>query len=110
MSANMNAADHRPALLLLARVFIAALFFVSGVRKSMGYAATVGYLAKLGFPAPEAFAGIAIVIEIGVALMLVVGWRTRLAAWVLIVFVVVATAMAHRFWQFEPAQQINQLN
>jgi putative oxidoreductase len=120
MSANMNAAaapygsgyaaGHHPTLLLLARVFIAALFLVSGTRKLLAYAATVGYFAKLGFPAAEAFTVIAIVIEIGGGLMLVAGWRTRWAAWALIVLVAVATAMSHRFWQFDAAQQVNQMN
>jgi len=110
MSANVNAADQRPLLLLLARVFIAALFLVAGTRKLLTYTATVGYFAKLGFPASEAIAVLAIVIEIGGGLMLATGWRTRWAAWLLVVFVVVATAMAHRFWQFEPAQFANQLN
>jgi putative oxidoreductase len=120
MSANMNAATapyragqavgSSPTLLFVARVFIAALFLAAGTRKLLGYAATVGYFTKLGFPAADAFAAIAIAIEIGAGLMLVLGWRTRWAAWALIVFVAVATAMAHRFWQFDAAQQANQLN
>jgi putative oxidoreductase len=120
MSANLNtatapygasqAAGSGTTLLLLARIFIAALFLVAGTRKLLGYAATVGYFTKLGFPAADAFAVLAIVIELGAGLMLVVGWRTRWAAWILIAFVAVATAMAHRFWQFDAAQYANQLN
>jgi putative oxidoreductase len=110
MSANVNAANHQPTLLLLARIFIAALFLVAGARKLLAYAATAGYFAKLGFPAPEVLAVVAIAIELGAGLMLLAGWRTRWAAWLLVVFVVVATAMAHRFWQVEPAQFANQLN
>jgi len=110
MSANVNAADRQPSLLLLARIFIAALFLVAGVRKLLTYAATAGYFAKLGFPAPEVLAVVAIAIELGAGLMLLAGWRTRWAAWLLVVFIVVATAMAHRFWQVEPAQFGNQLN
>lgn len=119
MSAHMNAtapyaAGHagssNAALLLVSRIFIAALFLVAGTRKLLTYAGTVGYFTKLGFPAAETFAVAAIVIEIGCGLMLLVGWRTRWAAWLLIVFVAIATAMAHRFWEFEPAQLNNQLN
>jgi putative oxidoreductase len=110
MSANVNAANHQPTLLLLARIFIAALFLVAGARKLLAYAGTAGYFAKLGFPAPEVLAAVAIAIELGAGLMLLTGWRTRWAAWLLVVFVVVATAMAHRFWQVEPAQYANQLN
>ena len=110
MSANVNTANHQPTLLLLARLFIAALFLVAGTRKLLTYAATVGYFTKLGFPAPDVIAVVAIAIELGAGLMLATGWRTRWAAWLLVVFVAVATAMAHRFWQFEPAQFANQLN
>jgi len=106
----MNAASHQPTLLLLARIFIAALFLVAGTRKLLAYAATAGYFAKLGFPAPDVLAVVAIVIELGAGLMLLTGWRTRWAAWLLVVFVAVATAAAHRFWEFEPAQFGNQLN
>jgi putative oxidoreductase len=42
--------------------------------------------------------------------MLLVGWRTRWAAWLLVLFVAIATAMAHRFWEFDAAQLNNQLN
>jgi putative oxidoreductase len=120
MSANLQAqttpytaayaGSSNATLLAVARIFIAALFLVAGARKLLGYAATVGYFTKLGFPAPEAVAVIAIVVELGGALLLIAGWRTRLAAWVLIAFVAVATAMAHRFWEFDAAQQANQLN
>ena len=98
------------ALLLLARIFIAALFLVAGTRKLLAYAGTAGYFAKLGFPAADALAAVAIAIEIGGGLMLLAGWRARWAAWLLVVFVAIATAMAHRFWEFEPAQFNNQLN
>ena len=119
MSANMDAttpyaanpaASSGAGLLLLARIFIAALFLVAGVRKALGYAATAAYFTKLGFPAGEVLAALAIVIELGGGLMLLFGWRTRWAAWLLVVFVAVATAMAHRFWEFDAAQLNNQLN
>ena len=120
MSANLQAqttpyapayaGSGNPTLLAVARILIAALFLVAGVRKLLGYAGTVGYFTKLGFPAADAVAVLAIVIEIGGALLLIAGWRTRLTAWVLVAFVAVATAMAHRFWEFEAAQQVNQMN
>jgi putative oxidoreductase len=119
MSANMEAttpyvANHAASsgagLLLLARIFIAALFLVAGVRKLLTYGASAAYFTKLGFPAPEVAAALAIVIELGGGLMLLLGWRTRWAAWLLVVFVAVATAMAHRFWEFDAGQLNNQLN
>ncbi|HKX37960.1 MAG TPA: DoxX family protein [Burkholderiales bacterium] len=97
-------------MLLVGRILLALIFLVAGVRKLMAVAGSAGYFAKLGFPMPEVMVWVAIVIEIGGAVLLIAGWNTRRAAWLLILFVAVATAMAHRFWQFDAAQYANQLN
>ncbi|HXM83895.1 MAG TPA: DoxX family protein [Burkholderiales bacterium] len=105
---------YNPIIPLVGRILIGLIFLVAGVRKvavGMGFAGTVAYLTKLGFPAPEAMAVLAIVIEIGGSILLIVGWRTRWAAWLLALFVVVAAFAAHRFWEFtDPGQFNNQLN
>lgn len=95
---------------LIARILMGAIFLVSGVRKAMGYAATVGYFTKLGFPAPELFTIIAIIIEIGGSILLIIGWRTRWVAWLFALFVLIAAFAAHRFWEFDAAQMTNQMN
>ena len=96
--------------LLVARLFMAALFLVAGIRKLMAPAAAAGYFTKLGFPAADLLVWVVIAVEIGGATLLILGWQTRRAAWLLIAFTVIATAMAHRFWQFDAAQYANQLN
>ena len=105
----MNPAAQSQAM-LIGRILLAAVFLVAGARKLMGVAGSAGYLAKLGFPAPEIMVWVAIVIEIGGAVLLITGWNARRAAWLLILFVAIATAMAHRFWEFDAAQYNNQLN
>jgi putative oxidoreductase len=97
-------------MLLVARILFGALFLVAGVRKLMFFAGSAGYFTKLGFPAPEAMTVLAILIELGGGALLVLGWQTRRIAWLLIAFVVIATAMAHRFWEFDAAQYANQMN
>jgi putative oxidoreductase len=99
-----------PMLPLIGRILLSAIFLISGARKALMYAGTVGYFTKLGFPAADVFAVIAIVIEIGGGILLVIGWRTRWVAWLLILFVAIAAGMAHRFWEFDAAQQANQMN
>ena len=103
-------ANYQPTFLLVARILLSAVFLIAGARKAMAYAATVAYFTKLGFPMPEAMAVIAPIIEIGGALMLITGWKTRYAAWMLALFVLIATFAAHRFWQFDAAQYANQMN
>lgn len=105
----MNPAAQSQAL-LLARLLLSALFLTAGIRKILGIAGTAGYFAKLGMPMPEVMAWVAVVIEIGSAVLLIAGWNARRAAWLLIVFTAIATAMAHRFWEFDGAQYGNQLN
>ena len=102
---------YNPIIPLVGRIFIGLIFLVAGVRKVMGFAGTVAYLSKLGFPAPEVMAVIAIIIEIGGSLLLIVGWRARWAAWLLVLFVAIAAFAAHRFWELtDPGQFNNQMN
>jgi putative oxidoreductase len=92
-------------MMLVGRIAIAVLFLVPGIRKAMAVAGTAGYFAKLGFPMPEVMVWVAVLIEVGGALLLILGWQARRVAWLLILFTVIATLMAHRFWEFSDAAQ-----
>ena len=107
MNATVSA---HPALPLAGRILIAAIFLVAGPRKVLSFAGTVGYMAKLGFPAPEVMTVLAITIELGGSILLIIGWRTRWVAWLLALFVLIAAFAAHRFWEFDATQYNNQLN
>jgi putative oxidoreductase len=95
-------------LLLFGRVLVALLFAYFGYLKLVGYQGTVNYFAKWQFPVPEATAVLAIVIELGGGILLLIGWKTRWLAWLLALHVLIATAVAHRFWTYEAAQQFAQ--
>ena len=97
-------------MMLVGRVAIAVMFLIPGISKLMATAGTAGYFAKLGFPMPEVMVWVSIVIEIGGAALLILGWQTRRVAWLLILFIVIATGMAHRFWEFAEAQRSGQMN
>jgi putative oxidoreductase len=96
---------------LAGRILMAVIFLVAGTRKIMAFAGTVGYMAKLGFPAPEVMTVLAIIVEVGGSILLIIGWRTRWVAWLLSLFVVIAALAAHRFWEVADAMQYgNQMN
>ena len=95
---------------LVGRILIAALFLPAGIGKALAFAGTAGYMAKLGFPAPTVAAALAIAIEVGGSILLIVGWKTRWAAWGLAIFAVVAALTAHRFWEFDVSVAMNQRN
>ena len=97
--------------LLVGRILLALLFLVAGSRKLMAVAGSAGYLAKLGFPMPEVMVWVAIAIELGGAILLIVGWQTRWVAWLLALFTLIATFAAHRFWDIiDAGQYANQMN
>ena len=96
--------------MLAARVLIAVLFLVSGVRKFMYMAATTGFFTKLGVPMPEIATPVIAAFELIAGALLLIGWRTRYVAWALAAFTLVATGLGHQFWTFDAAQYGNQLN
>ena len=104
------ATSYHPTLLLVGRILLAALFLIAGSRKILAIAGTAGYFNKLGMPMSDVMVYVAIIIEVGCSLMLIVGWRARQAAWILALFVLTATFFAHRFWEFDAAQYANQMN
>ncbi|MDP9930632.1 DoxX family protein [Variovorax paradoxus] len=97
-------------LSLVGRVLLALLFVPAGFSKLMGFAGTVGYISSVGAPLPQVAAVIAIIVELGLGLMLLVGFKTRFAALVLAIFTVVASVLFHNYWSM-PADKafVNQL-
>jgi putative oxidoreductase len=49
---------------------------------------------------------LALVVEAGGAILLIIGWKTRWVAWALVIFTVIATLAAHRFWEIPDAAQM----
>ena len=106
----VSTTGNQSLLLAAGRILLGLLFLVAGCRKALAIGATTGYFTKLGLPMPEVMVYLAIIVEVGGALMLITGWKARYAAWALAIFTLLATFMAHRFWEFDAAQYANQMN
>ena len=91
-------------LTLVGRILLAALFLPAGLSKIGGFAGTTGYIGSVGLPFPEFAAVLAIVVELGGGLALLLGWGTRWAALALAGFTLVASLFFHNFWAM-PADQ-----
>lgn len=78
---------------LASRVFLAALFLLSGVGKLSAYAGTAAYMASMGVP--KGLLPLVIGLEIGGALAIIVGWRTRIVAFLLAGFTIVSALIFH---------------
>lgn len=83
---------------LVGRILLAALFVPAGFGKLMGFAGTVGYIASVGLPLPQVAAVVAILVELGLGLALLVGFKTRWAAIGIALFTLVATFSFHNYW------------
>jgi putative oxidoreductase len=100
--------SNRAATLLAGRVLLALLFVVFGYMKLTGFEGSIGYFTKWGFPMPQGAAALSVLFELGGGLLLVIGWKTRWVAWALVLYTIIATAVAHRYWTYEAAQQFAQ--
>lgn len=96
---------NRDALILIARILLTALFVISGFGKLTDYTGTVNYLTYVGAPMPSAAAAVAIAMELLVGLALLVGFRVRTLALVLLLFVAGAAIIGHPFWTMEAAER-----
>src|SRR6476660_5617277 len=95
-------------LLLVGRVFLGWLFLASGYGKLFGIAGTTAYFTSLGMSPPGLWAWFAAIAEIVLGGALILGIATRYAALGSFIWVLVATAIAHRYWTYPAAQQAAQ--
>ena len=85
------------------RVLFASLFLVFGYRMLTAYSGALRYMDSLGVPVPSLFLLIAIVVEIGGGLLIVVGYQTRVVALLLGLYTLVAAFIGH--FQFADPNQ-----
>jgi len=95
---------------LIGRVLLGWLFLVVGWAHVGAIAGFTGYLTSLNVPAPEFFAWIATAAELVIGITLILGVATRYGALLGVVFLIIATALAHRYWEYPAAQQMGQYN
>jgi putative oxidoreductase len=82
----------------LGRLLIALIFLLSGVGKIFAPGPTQAYITAAGLPMPPVAYVLAIIVEVGGGLLLVLGYQTRTVALVLAAFTI-ATALGfhHNF-------------
>jgi putative oxidoreductase len=99
------------SLALLARVLLSAVFIISGYNKFadvtgiLNNAGTKHFMEMVagGAPAPTWLGYLIAAIELLGGIAILVGFKTRLAAWGLFIWVIVATYLGHPFWTMEAA-------
>jgi len=80
---------------LVGRLFLASMCLLFGYGKITAFAGTVGYMSSLGLPAPSLATVIAIIVEIGGGLLILIGYQTRPVALALAIYILAAAFIGH---------------
>ena len=91
-------------LTLVARVLLAAIFISAGLSKLFGFDGTVAYIASKGLPLPVVIAALTVALEVLGGIAIVIGYKARLAGFLLGGFTILAAFIFHSYWA-APADQ-----
>jgi len=92
---------------LAGRLLISSIFIFSGLGKLAAHAAMVGFAASKGLPAPDLAIWLAAAIEIFGGLAILLGFQTRIAAWVLFLYLIPVSLVFHNFWALQGMERMD---
>jgi putative oxidoreductase len=93
------AKQHQDTLLLIGRILLGLIFVRSGSDKLMNIDGFAAGLARGGVPMSGFFGWLGAAVEFISGVAIVLGFATRYAAVLMTAFVIVATLIAHRYWE-----------
>jgi putative oxidoreductase len=93
----------------LGRIGLAGIFLLAGIGKFLGWEETAHLMASKVFNFIPFFLVSAAVVEIVGGLLLIIGYKARIAAAVLFLFLAPTTLIFHNFWDFAGAERSLQL-
>lgn len=99
---------HQDTLLLLGRLIVAAIFVSSGLQKLTALDGFAANLASKSVPLVAIFAPVGTCVEFFGGLAVALGFASRASALLMVIFVIIATAISHRYWEFEGAARVAQ--
>mgnify|MGYP003574240740 FL=1 len=90
------------------RTLLVLILLISGFNKIGGFEGTAGWMASKGIPLASVALVITIIIEIAGAAMIIVGYKARLAATVILLWLIPVTFIFHAFWAVPQEQMQTQ--
>ena len=78
---------------VIGRIFLSTLFLIEGINKIFNYEETIQYMEN--FEVPGYLAIPAIILEILFPLLLIIGYQTKIAALVMMIFTIVVAIIFH---------------
>ena len=96
-------------LILAARLLLATLFLIFGLRKVRDYSGTVAQMVQLGVPTPVLATVVSIVMELPVAFAVAVGAFTRPSAALMALYTLGTALIGHRYWTVKGTDYVDSL-
>jgi len=84
---------------LTGRILFSLIFLAGGLGHFS--AQSIGYAASQGVPLTSVLVPISGVISMAGALSILLGYKAKLGAWLLVIFLVPVTLMLHKFWTIQ---------
>ena len=94
---------------LLGRILMSQIFILAGINKLMNFSMMTGYVAAAHLPLPKVSLAIAAAIEVLGGLAILTGFHTKLAAWILFLFLIPTTILFHNFWAMQGDARMDNL-
>ncbi|WP_336279352.1 DoxX family protein [Bartonella sp. CB175] len=85
-------------VLLIIRVIFVILFLISGWGKLTAFQGTVNYMSHVGAPFPMIAAIIAIIVEIGFSIAVILGYYIRPVSLIFTLFTIGTGILGHPYW------------
>jgi putative oxidoreductase len=82
---------------LLARLLTSVIFVTAGIAKIIAWDSNISYMATRPLPLIPLLLAVALFIESAGSVSLIVGYQTRIAAWVMFAYMVPVTTLYHKF-------------
>jgi putative oxidoreductase len=86
---------------LFGRVLLSAIFIFAGFSKLFAFHTFAGMLAAKGFPLATIAMGVAVAIEVLGGLAILAGFKAKLTAWIVFLYLIPTTLVFHNFWTMQ---------
>ena len=91
--------------LLIGRLLLGLYFILPGISKITGYAGTVEYMTAHNVPMISLSLPLTIVLQIGLGIALIIGFKGKIAAFVLAGLTLIINIYMHNFWGYEEGME-----
>lgn len=91
----LNKTKDSDMVMLVGRVLLALVYFLGALNWLITMNPPIGFIASKGLPAAALLGWLALIFKLGGSIMLIVGFKTRIGAAMLVVFTIITAFVFH---------------